>query len=165
MKQSYQAIFNPGPIGRLIAKNRLVLPVIVQNYADDAGRATSHTSNASHVAASERLSWRPVSCGRLASVGHEVTVIEAEGSPHETRKLPADMIVMCLGAKSVNEFARTSAAPNLRSRVIGDAVRPRKVTEAVAEGALAILDLLGVKLSPAICQELHSEVLFERATP
>lgn len=69
------------------------------------------------------------------------------------------MVVMCLGAKSVNEFTPTSAAANLRSRVIGDAVRPRKVTEAVAEGALAILDLLGVRLSPAMLQELHSESL------
>ncbi|RPI47129.1 MAG: FAD-dependent oxidoreductase [Betaproteobacteria bacterium] len=134
----------------------------------------------------------------LASVGHEVTVIEAEGdiaidapvderalmlarlqqhgvklmpntrlinataggvvvaSPHETRTLPADMVVMCLGAKSVNEFARTSEAPHLRSRVVGDAVLPRKVTEAVAEGAFAILDLLGVKLSPVVLQELQS---------
>lgn len=35
LKQSYQAIFNPGSIGRLTAKNRLVLPAIVHNYADD----------------------------------------------------------------------------------------------------------------------------------
>lgn len=122
----------------------------------------------------------------LASCGHEVTVVEAEGdvaadapvdertlllgrlqrrgvklmpntrllniavgnvvllSPHETRMLPADMVVLCLGARSVNALAAAVADGGGRGRVVGDALRPRKVTEAIAEGALAVLDLAAI---------------------
>lgn len=132
----------------------------------------------------------------LASCGHDVTVLEAEGdiaidapvdermlllgrlqrrgvtlmpntrlvsmalgsvvvlSPHQTRMLPADMVVMCLGAKSVDALTQTLREKNVRDAVVGDARKPRKVTDAVAEAAIAVLDLLGVKIDPAIRQEM-----------
>lgn len=120
----------------------------------------------------------------LATCGHEVTLIEAEGgiaadvpaderalllgrlhghgvklltdtrlislargnivvnALHETRMLPADMVVMCLGSRPVNALASTLDEDKIAGYVVGDARQPRKVTEAIAEGALAIVDLL-----------------------
>src|SRR5690606_23860283 len=34
------SLFSPGRIGRIEAKNRLVMPPMVRNYADEQGRAT-----------------------------------------------------------------------------------------------------------------------------
>jgi 2,4-dienoyl-CoA reductase-like NADH-dependent reductase (Old Yellow Enzyme family)/thioredoxin reductase len=121
----------------------------------------------------------------LATCGHEVTLLEAQGSIaadvpvderalllgrlqghgvkmltdtrvvslaggnvvinalHETRTLPADMVVICLGARSINALAATLDEEKTTGYVVGDAREPRKVTEAIAEGALAIVDLLG----------------------
>lgn len=133
----------------------------------------------------------------LATCGHDVTLLEAEGSIaadvpideralllsrlqshgvklltdtrllslaggnvvvnalHETRMLPADMVVMCLGSRPVNGLASVLDEDKITGYVVGDARQPRKVTEAIAEGALAIVDLLGVEsgtLSPQVSQ-------------
>jgi hypothetical protein len=69
--------------------------------------------------------------------------------------LPADMIVMCLGTKSVDSLVPALRAAGMREVLIGDALKPRKVTEAVAEGALAVLDLLGAGLEAPLRAELH----------
>jgi 2,4-dienoyl-CoA reductase-like NADH-dependent reductase (Old Yellow Enzyme family)/thioredoxin reductase len=123
----------------------------------------------------------------LATCGHEVTLIEAEGgiaadvpvderalllgrlqghgvkllpdtrllslargnavvsALHETRMLPADMVVMCLGSRSINMLASILDEDKITGYVVGDARQPRKVTEAIAEGALAIVDVLGAE--------------------
>ncbi|MBI3898901.1 MAG: FAD-dependent oxidoreductase [Gammaproteobacteria bacterium] len=75
------------------------------------------------------------------AVGNVVTL-----APHETRMLPADMVVLCLGSRPVNAVAKGLGDSGIRHYVVGDAVRPRKVTDAIAEGAFAILDLVGTKL-------------------
>jgi 2,4-dienoyl-CoA reductase-like NADH-dependent reductase (Old Yellow Enzyme family)/thioredoxin reductase len=135
----------------------------------------------------------------LASCGHTVTVLEAEGdiavdaptdernlllgrlqhqgvtlmpntrlisaalgnvvvhSPHETRMLPADMVVLCLGAVPTNGIAHVLKAWGVVHYVVGDAVKPRKVTEAIEEGALAVLNLLGVKLDLALLREIRRQ--------
>lgn len=59
---------------------------------------------------------------------------------HEMRTVPADMVVLCLGARPVNELA--AVLTGMRGAVVGDAQRPRKVTDAIAEGAQAVLALL-----------------------
>lgn len=76
---------------------------------------------------------------RLISLAHGNVVVNAL---HETRMLPADMVVMCLGSRSVNALASVLDEDKTRGYVVGDARRPRKVTEAIAEGALAVVDLL-----------------------
>jgi 2,4-dienoyl-CoA reductase-like NADH-dependent reductase (Old Yellow Enzyme family)/thioredoxin reductase len=62
---------------------------------------------------------------------------------HETRTLPADMVVICLGSRAINTLASTLDEEKTTAYVVGDAREPRKVTEAIAEGAAAIVDLLG----------------------
>ncbi len=69
--------------------------------------------------------------------------------PNETQMLPADMVVLCLGSRPVNELAAVVDAVGVPGVVVGDALQPRKVTEAMAEGALAALDLLKPKRTRA----------------
>jgi hypothetical protein len=57
-----------------------------------------------------------------------------------TRILAADSVVMCLGAESSSKLAR-SLDRKTRLLTVGDAFKPRKVTEAMAEGAAAALTL------------------------
>jgi hypothetical protein len=70
--------------------------------------------------------------------------------------LPADMVVLCLGSEPVDALADDLQGGDTRVWVVGDALGPRKVTEAIAEGGLAILDLLGVKLDEAERDEILS---------
>jgi pyruvate/2-oxoglutarate dehydrogenase complex dihydrolipoamide dehydrogenase (E3) component len=76
--------------------------------------------------------------------------------PNETRTLPADMVVLCLGSRSMDELMAHLGDSGVPTHLIGDAVRPRKVTEAMAEGAAAVLDLLERPLEPALRQEIEA---------
>lgn len=59
-------------------------------------------------------------------------------SPYGVETIPAATVVYCLGYRPNNGLAGAlkTAVPDVR--VIGDAVEARKVTEAIAEGALAV---------------------------
>jgi 2,4-dienoyl-CoA reductase-like NADH-dependent reductase (Old Yellow Enzyme family) len=57
-------------------------------------------------------------------------------------QLPADMLVTCLGARAVHGLVPVLRSLCPRVRVVGDASGPRKITEAIAEGAGAVLSLL-----------------------
>lgn len=92
---------------------------------------------------------------RLLSIASDSVLVHA---PHETRTLPADTVVLCLGAKSVNDLAAVLENQAMRGHVVGDAVRPRRMLNAVTEGGLAVIDLLGIKLDPAIQRELEPVV-------
>ncbi len=76
--------------------------------------------------------------------------------PHETRMVPADMVVLCLGAKPVNPLGAALESAGLRGYVVGDASRPRKVTEAIAEGALAVIALLNDAREPVSVERRSS---------
>jgi 2,4-dienoyl-CoA reductase-like NADH-dependent reductase (Old Yellow Enzyme family)/thioredoxin reductase len=65
----------------------------------------------------------------------EVTV----ESPYGVETIPAATVVYCLGARPNDGLADALEAAVPDVRVIGDAVEARRVTEAVAEGALAVL--------------------------
>ncbi len=90
----------------------------------------------------QRLAHRGVTLmpdTRLASVRGEF--VEAL-TPGGFIQLPADMLVTCLGARSVKGLVGVLRGICSRVRVVGDANEPRKITEAIAEGATTILDLL-----------------------
>jgi len=57
------------------------------------------------------------------------------------KKIPSDSVVLCLGSKPheamINQIRKIT--PNLK--VVGDALQPRRVTEAIAEAALAVLKI------------------------
>jgi pyruvate/2-oxoglutarate dehydrogenase complex dihydrolipoamide dehydrogenase (E3) component len=77
-------------------------------------------------------------------------------SPHETLTLPADLVVLCLGSEPVDALADDLQHGDARVFLVGDALGPRKVTEAIAEGALAILDVLGMDLDATEREEILS---------
>jgi pyruvate/2-oxoglutarate dehydrogenase complex dihydrolipoamide dehydrogenase (E3) component len=90
----------------------------------------------------QRLAHRGVTLmpdTRLAGVRGEF--VEAI-TPSGFIQIPAELVVTCLGARSVHGLVPVLRGKCARVRVVGDAAGPRKVTEAIAEGATAILDLV-----------------------
>ena len=56
---------------------------------------------------------------------------------HGAHELPAETVVLCLGARPVDDLADALERDGHRVSVVGDAKEPRKVTEAIQEGARA----------------------------
>jgi len=71
---------------------------------------------------------------RLLSIG-DYPVLQPAGD--DVFELSVDTVVLCLGARSVNDLEKESLGLVPHVFTVGDAVRPRKVTEAMIEGALA----------------------------
>lgn len=94
---------------------------------------------------------RELLLGRLADLGvvfkTNTTITEmrdgavlVEG-PDGREELPAETVVLCLGSRANDGLAEALRGKVSRVISVGDAVEPRRVTEAVAEGALAALAL------------------------
>jgi pyruvate/2-oxoglutarate dehydrogenase complex dihydrolipoamide dehydrogenase (E3) component len=62
-------------------------------------------------------------------------------SEHHIRSVLFDDIVFCYGAKSNNSLAGALKKQGLKVRTVGDAVSPRRFTDAVTEGALAAINI------------------------
>lgn len=101
------------------------------------------------VAVDAPLEDRALLLGRLGKLGVKLmtnTKIKVIGSAsvvvegkNGERTLPADTVVVCMGAFP-NDGIAHELKPLVKSvAVVGDAFKPRRVTEAVAEGALAAL--------------------------
>ncbi len=71
---------------------------------------------------------------RLLSIENQVVHLMVDG---ETTQMAFDTVVLCLGARSENQLEQDVLGLVPHVFTVGDAVRPRKVTEAVIEGALA----------------------------
>jgi 2,4-dienoyl-CoA reductase (NADPH2) len=69
---------------------------------------------------------------------HMVKAVDASGvtvvKDGEQTLLPADTVVIAIGAKSNNQLAEELEGKVKELQVIGDAAKPRKITEAVREG-------------------------------
>jgi 2,4-dienoyl-CoA reductase-like NADH-dependent reductase (Old Yellow Enzyme family)/thioredoxin reductase len=59
----------------------------------------------------------------------------------KNKKIQADTIVACLGSKPNDELKTAMKKSAKKVIVVGDALSPRRVTEAIAEGALAALKI------------------------
>ena len=75
---------------------------------------------------------------KIKSIGSSNVVVESSGGE---RSLPADTVVVCMGAVPNNGAADELKRLVKKVAVVGDAFKPRRVTEAVAEGALAALQI------------------------
>ncbi len=71
---------------------------------------------------------------RLLSIGNSSVQLAVAG---ETSQMAVDTVVLCLGARPENSLEQEVLGLLPHVFTVGDAVRPRKVTEAVIEGALA----------------------------
>lgn len=74
----------------------------------------------------------------LMSIGPKSVTVE---SPAGSKMLPADTVVLCLGSFPTDGVTSEFKAFVKEVTVVGDAVSARRVTDAVAEGALAALAL------------------------
>lgn len=75
---------------------------------------------------------------KVMAVGPQTVSVEG---PHGPRTLPADTVVLCLGA-TPNDGVAAELRGKVRSlQVVGDAKQPRRVTDAMAEGALAAVSV------------------------
>lgn len=84
----------------------------------------------------EKLGVRLLRDTKLMSIGANAVAIERPGG---TVAMPADTVVLCLGS-----YPNDGIVEELKRHVhhvvtVGDAKEPRRVTEAVADGALAVL--------------------------
>ncbi len=70
----------------------------------------------------------------LLSIENQVVHLTVDG---ENTQMNFDTVVLCLGARSESSLEREVLGLVPHVFTVGDAVRPRKVTEAVIEGALA----------------------------
>lgn len=55
--------------------------------------------------------------------------------------LPANTVVMCIGARPNDDLGQKLRYFIKQVKIVGDAVKPRRVTDAMAEGALAAVDM------------------------
>ncbi len=67
-----------------------------------------------------------------------VTVVTNDG---EQKITPIDQVVIAAGAKPRNELEEVLKAKNMRYYLVGDAANPRRIIEAVEEGAKAAWDI------------------------
>ncbi|WKZ29349.1 MAG: FAD-dependent oxidoreductase [Patescibacteria group bacterium] len=74
----------------------------------------------------------------LMSIGPKSVTVE---SPAGSKMLPADTVVLCLGSFPTDGVTSEFKSFIKEVAVVGDAVSARRVTDAVAEGALAALAL------------------------
>ena len=71
--------------------------------------------------------------------------VEPEGvvvqRPGGVETMPADTVVLCLGSYPNDELVESLNGSVDQILVVGDALKPRRVTEAIEEGALSVLQL------------------------
>lgn len=75
---------------------------------------------------------------KIMSIGSASVAIEGPGG---ASNIPADTVVLCLGALANDGLTSELKKLVKKVAVVGDAKQPRRVTEAVSEGALAALSL------------------------
>ena len=75
---------------------------------------------------------------KLVQIEDDSVLLETEQG---TEKIPADTVVMAVGAQSVNSLAKRLEDSGIPVITIGDAKSPRKITEAIKEGFQEALNI------------------------
>lgn len=75
---------------------------------------------------------------KVMEIGSDTVSIE---NTQGIKTIPATTVVLCLGSQPNDGLAKELKKSVKRITIVGDAVNPRRVTEAMAEGALATLAL------------------------
>lgn len=138
-------------VGRVVIAGGGCSGAQTAEYLAARGHDVTLVEKSSAIASDAPLAERVLLIGRLQTmgvqlmpysrvIGLEPSVVQVE-TPTAMQHLPADTLVMCLGTNSCNQGLAEINALGLPCVVAGDALEPRKVTEAIAEGAWAILDL------------------------
>jgi 2,4-dienoyl-CoA reductase-like NADH-dependent reductase (Old Yellow Enzyme family)/thioredoxin reductase len=128
-------------------------------YLAARGHAVTLVEKAADIAGDAPLADRVLMIGRLQRrgvrilthtrlVALEAEAVLAESPAGETLRIEAGTVVICLGAVPCDGLRGELLASGVPFEVVGDAAAPRKVTEAIAEGAMAVL-LLEQRLAAA----------------
>jgi 2,4-dienoyl-CoA reductase (NADPH2) len=67
----------------------------------------------------------------LVEITDEVVIVDG---PEGRESIPADAVILAIGAAPVNDLAGQFKNEDIEVMVIGDAVQPRKITDAIREG-------------------------------
>lgn len=143
--------------GKVKAKGRVVVAgggcagAQTAEYLAVRGHKVTLVSLTEQIAADAPSDDRSLLLGRLKKLGVKVlseTTVMAIEQKHVVvenyqgvSRIPVDTVVICLGSFS-NDFLEEEVRAKVSKVVkIGDAVEPRKVTEAMMEGAMAALTL------------------------
>ncbi len=110
------------------------LDVSVVEMRKKIGEDVGHTTRWVFLKELEQHGVLQLPATRVTAITAEAVECEKQG---EKVLLPADTVVCALGARSVNELAEPLKTAGFEVRVIGDAVKPRNIMEAVHEGFLA----------------------------
>ena len=68
---------------------------------------------------------------KLLEITDDSVVVE---TAHGIESIPADTVILAMGARSVDTLSGECKAKGIESITIGDADAPRKITDAVREG-------------------------------
>lgn len=118
-------------------------------YLAVRGHAVSVIEAAGQVATEMPIDDRHLMLARLHALGVEIRTeqrllrVTDQGAqvrgPQGDEIVPADTVLLCLGAQPDDALVDALMNRGWQVATIGDARRPRRVTDAVAEGALAVL--------------------------
>jgi NADH dehydrogenase FAD-containing subunit len=75
---------------------------------------------------------------KLLAIEDDSVIVETEEGE---QSIPADTVVLAVGAVSVDELARETPGDGIEVITIGDALQPRKMNDAILEGFEAALNL------------------------
>jgi len=142
--------------GKRYAKGRVVIAggnsqgVHIAELLAERGHAVTIVEASGEVAVEAPMDDRNLLLGRLQQlrvntvVNTRILRVDATGvavqGPQGNVQLPVETVVTCMGSHSDTALAKElSGIPKVK--VVGDALKPRSVTEAMEEGALAALEL------------------------
>jgi pyruvate/2-oxoglutarate dehydrogenase complex dihydrolipoamide dehydrogenase (E3) component len=137
--------------GRVVVAGAGCAGAQTAEYLADLGHPVTVVEATTNVAADAPMDDRALLLGRLAGHGVEILtdtrLLGARAgrvrvqSVGKSRTLPADTLVVCVGAVSNAELADQLARRVARIIVVGDAKEPRRINDAIREGALAALSV------------------------
>jgi 2,4-dienoyl-CoA reductase-like NADH-dependent reductase (Old Yellow Enzyme family)/thioredoxin reductase len=139
------------PKGRIVVAGGGCAGAQTAEYLSQKGHAVTIVEMSGDIAAESPVDERMLLLERLRKSGvktlvntnikdlslNRVTIAGAKGE----KTIPADTVVVCLGSSGEKSLAEALKGRVKRVVVVGDALKARRVTDAVLEGALAALSL------------------------
>ena len=115
-------------------------------YLADKGHAVTIIEMKGAIATDAPSDDRALLLGRLNTLGVNiltqtaVTQIEPDAVVVGKKRIPADTVVVCLGSHPQNDLEKSLYGIAKKITVVGDAKQARRVTDAIIEGALAVVE-------------------------
>jgi 2,4-dienoyl-CoA reductase (NADPH2) len=105
--------------------------VIVVEMLEDLGKNFGRSTRWGMMLDVERFGVKTRTAARVLEITAEGVRIEHDG---QVEDIPADSVVLAVGTRSFNPLGEAASARGMIVRVVGDAVRPAMVFDAIHEG-------------------------------